>query len=169
MLTALVGAYDAERAHVEFEDHLRTAVGTGAVRPLPGARQCLADLRARGIRICLSTGFSRAVRRDLLSHLGWDTFVDLALSPEDVGRGRPAPDLILTAALRLGVSDVRAVAVVGDTSNDLVAAYRAGSGIRAGVLTGAHDIATLRAAPHTHILDGIGDLVPVIDRWTAVS
>jgi phosphoglycolate phosphatase len=167
MLAALVGTRDAERAHTEFEYHLRAAIGAGALRSLPGAEQCLRDIKARGIRVCLITGFSCTAREDMLSNLGWDRLVDLALSPEDVRRGRPAPDLILTAALRLGATDVRAVAVAGDTTNDLVAAHRAGSGIRAGVLTGAHDIATLRAAPHTHILGRIGDLVPAIDQWAA--
>lgn len=164
LLAALVGTHEAERAHQKFEHYLHAAIGAGVLRPLPGARECLQDLRERGIRTCLITGFSRTVREDMLGQLGWDTLVDLALSPEDAGRGRPAPDLILTAALRLGATDVRAIAVAGDTANDLLAAYRAGSGIQAGVLTGAHDVATLQAAPHTHILARIGDLIPAIDQ-----
>ena len=47
--------------------------------------------------------------------------VDLALSPADCGRGRPAPDMILGAMARLGVADPGAVAVVGDTTSDLEA------------------------------------------------
>lgn len=166
MLAALVGPDEADDAHTRFERRLRAAIEADVLHPLPGAMRCLRDLKARGIRTCLVTGFSRPVRTALLSHLGWDTLVDLALSPEDAGRGRPAPDLVLTAALRLTASDVRAVAVAGDTTNDLIAAHRAGSGLRAGVLTGAHDAETLRAAPHTHILAGIADLIPAIDRWT---
>lgn len=165
MLGALVGEQVADQALASFDRELRTAVDAGALRPFPDAERCLRDVRERGIRTCLITGFSRPVREDLLDHLGWRGLVDLALSPADAGRGRPAPDLILTAALRLGADDVRAVAVVGDTTNDLLAAQRAGSGIRAGVLTGAHSAALLRAAPHTHILDRVGDLTSVLDEW----
>jgi phosphoglycolate phosphatase-like HAD superfamily hydrolase len=54
------------------------------------------------------------------------------------------------------------VAVVGDTVNDLVSGTRAGAGIVAGVLTGAHDRATLSSAPHTHVLDSIAELPDVL-------
>ncbi|MBA2306359.1 MAG: HAD-IA family hydrolase [Acidobacteria bacterium] len=167
MLAALVGDAHADAAHAEFEVQLLRAAQRDVLQPFPDAKQCLRDVRLRGIRICLITGFSRTMRETILSHLGWDTLVDLALSPEDAGRGRPAPDLILTAALRLRANDVRAVAVVGDTTNDLLAAAAAGSGIRAAVLTGAHPEAALRAVPHTHVLNRVSDLVPAIDQWTA--
>ena len=67
----------------------------------------------------------------------------------------------LAAILALEVDDVRQVAVAGDTANDLLAGTRAGASIVAGVLTGAHDRATLAAAPHTHVLDSVVDLPPL--------
>ncbi len=110
------------------------------------------------------TGFSAATRDALLDALGWRDVADLTLTPEETygRRGRPHPDLVLTAALRLGVDDVRHIAVAGDTSNDLLAGWRAGASLVAGVLTGAHDRATLAAAPHTHLLDSVADLPAVI-------
>ena len=65
--------------------------------------------------------------------------------------------MILSAVLRLGVDDVRQVAVAGDTASDLVAGTRAGAAVVAGVLTGAHTRAELGGAPHTHIIDSITD------------
>ena len=53
---------------------------------------------------------------------------------------------------RLGVADPAAVAVVGDTVSDLEAGAAAGAGAVVGVLSGAHDEATLAAAPHTAII-----------------
>jgi phosphoglycolate phosphatase-like HAD superfamily hydrolase len=84
--------------------------------------------------------------------------VDLALSPADAGRGRPYPDLILVAALRLGVDDVRRIAVVGDTPLDMIAGCRAGAGLVAGALTGAGDRPALVAAGATHVIGSIGEL-----------
>jgi phosphoglycolate phosphatase-like HAD superfamily hydrolase len=63
--------------------------------------------------------------------------------------------MILRAMERCNVDDPRRVAVVGDTRLDLEAAWHAGAAWRVGVLTGAHDRATLEAAPHTHILDAV--------------
>ena len=59
--------------------------------------------------------------------------------------------------MQLGLDDVHAMAVAGDTANDLLAGWRAGAGVVAGVLTGAHGRAELEAAPHTHVLDSVAD------------
>ncbi len=66
--------------------------------------------------------------------------------------------MILTAVIRLEIGDVRQVAVVGDTASDLLAGWRAGAGIVAGVLTGAHGRTDFEAVPHTHILESVTDL-----------
>ena len=50
------------------------------------------------------------------------------------------------------------VAVVGDTSYDMLSGVRAGAGLVAGVLTGAHDAQALRSAGATHVLDSVAEL-----------
>lgn len=156
---SLLGTEDLARsANEAFEDAFATRVASGEVAPIDGAVEAMDRLRAAGLAICLTTGFAPATRDVLLDHLGWADRVDLVLSPDADVRGRPFPDLVLTAALRLRIDDVRSVAVAGDTANDLLSGWRAGAGIVAGVTTGAHDRRTLAAAPHTHILDSIRDL-----------
>lgn len=81
--------------------------------------------------------------------------MDLALSPVDAGRGRPAPDLVLTALLRTGASAVQAVAVAGDTVSDVESGRRAGAGFVAGILTGAHDRAALSGAGADAVLSDV--------------
>ena len=156
---------DEERAHTandRFEGAYADGVLGGGASALPGAEGAMALLREAGVMVCLTTGFSPSTRDLLLSSLGWEDAVDLVLSPADAGRGRPFPDMVLTAVLRLAVDDVRQVAVAGDTANDLLAGWRAGAGIVAGVLTGAHSRTELEAAPHTHVLDSVADLPPLI-------
>ncbi len=123
-----------------------------------GADAALGALRDAGMRLCLATGFSPATRNRVIASLGWEGRIDLALSPADAGRGRPWPDMILTAVLRLRIDDVAEVAVVGDTANDLVAGTRAGASTVVGVLTGAHSRHELSVAPHTHLVDSVADL-----------
>ncbi len=160
----LLGDEDLARAALAgFEAAMADAVGAGRVRPLPGASDTMATLRAAGTKVALTTGFSPAVADLLVDALGWTDQVDLTLAPRAGLRGRPHPDLVLAAVLALAVDDVRAVAVVGDTANDLWSGWRAGAGLVAGVLTGAHDRTQLEAAPHTHIFDSIAELPAALE------
>ena len=152
----------ARAANRRFERAFDAAVDRGEIGPIAGAETALADLRAAGVRLCLATGFSASTRDRIIDALGWRGSIDLALSPEDAGRGRPYPDMILSALLRLGVDDVRDVAVAGDTTSDLLAGTRAGAGVVAGVLSGAHDRAELDRAPHTHIIDSVAELPAIL-------
>ncbi len=145
-------------ANTAFESAFADQIGRGGIDPLPGAAAAVASLGDHGIKVCFTTGFSPETRDRLLQSIGWMNLADLALSPADAaGRGRPDPAMILTAVVALGVGDVRAVAVVGDTTSDLLAGTRAGASIVAGVLTGAHDRATLATVAHTHIVDTVAD------------
>ena len=120
---------DERRAHEanrRFEEAFDGAVSRGEVDALPGAETALGALRAMGVRICLTTGFSRPTREQIIDVLGWRDLIDLSLSPETGIRGRPYPDMILTALMRLDIDDVRAVAVAGDTTSDILSGHRAG-------------------------------------------
>jgi phosphoglycolate phosphatase len=153
----------ARRATAAFEAAYSERVASDGLEPIAGVEALFADLRTLGVRICLTTGFSDATRTMLVDRLGWSARIDLSLSPADGIRGRPFPDLVLTAALRLEAVDVRDVAVAGDTASDLLAGSRAGASIVAGVLTGTHDRETLAAAPHTHILGSVVELAGLVD------
>jgi phosphonatase-like hydrolase len=157
VFTELLGGdrHRAEAANIAFEEAFDQAVDRGEVVALPGAVDTFADLRAGGVRLCLTTGFSPSTRDRIIGALGWEGLIDLALSPADAGRGRPWPDMILTAVLRLRIDDVAEVAVAGDTTSDLIAGTRSGASIVAGVLTGAHSEEELAAAPHTHLLESV--------------
>jgi phosphonatase-like hydrolase len=164
VFTELLGGdhHRASRANAAFEQAFERAVDRGEVTALPGAEACLVDLRRGGLRLCLTTGFSPATRDRIIDSLGWRGLVDLVLSPSDAGRGRPWPDMVLTAVLRLAIDDVAEVAVVGDTASDLLAGTRAGASVVIGVLGGAHSEAELAAAPHTHLIGSVADLADLL-------
>jgi phosphoglycolate phosphatase len=159
----ILGAEDAaQRANGAFEGHYARSVRAGDVAPLPGAAETITALRAAGIKVCLATGFSPATRNALLDALGWRPLIDLALSPADAGRGRPWPDLPLTALLRLGGGAVSELAVAGDTPSDVESGLRAGAGLVAGVLTGASSRVELEQAKTPVILDSVAGLLPLV-------
>jgi phosphonatase-like hydrolase len=163
VFAALLPAKEAARATTAFATAYESIVSAGDVQPMAGAETLLHDLRARDLGICLTTGFAPSTRDALLGALGWTGLVDLALSPADVGRGRPAPDMILRAMERLGVTNPAAVAVVGDTVSDLEAGAAANAGAVIGVLSGSHDEATLATAPHTALIDDVTQLLATLE------
>jgi phosphoglycolate phosphatase len=155
----------AQAANATFEETYGKSVAAGELSPIPGAVELFAACRDAGIKVCLSTGFSPITREAIVEALGWRSLVDLFLSPADAGRGRPWPDMPLTALLRLGGGSVRELAVVGDTPSDVECGLRAGAGLVAGVLTGASTAAELSAVTAATglpgepvILDSVADL-----------
>jgi phosphonatase-like hydrolase len=160
VFTHLAGG-DAARAvdaTAAFERAYADLIAEEGVEPIAGARQALEQLRAAGVSVVLTTGFAPTTRDAILDGLGWRALVDAALSPVDVGRGRPAPDLVLTAVIRSRASSVASVVVVGDTTSDVASGRAAGAGLVVGVLTGAHDRAALTAAGADAVIDDVSAL-----------
>ena len=166
----ILGTEDrAQAANRAFEDAYGQSVRAGLVSPLPGAVETITALRAAGVRVCLATGFSPDTRDALLDSLGWRPLIDLALSPADAGRGRPWPDLPLTALLRLGGGAVSELLVAGDTPSDVESGLRAGAGVVAGVTTGSSTEEELAAAGAPHVLDSVTGLVQLLGIGAGVT
>jgi len=151
----------AQAANAAFEAAYERFVRLGEVQAMPGAVEAIEALRAGGIKICLITGFAPTTRDAIIDALGWRHLVDLALSPADVGRGRPWPDLVLSAARHFGVEPSE-VAVCGDTVSDLLCGMRAQAAVVAGVVATGHTRAELEAVAHTHLIDSVADLPAVV-------
>jgi len=153
----------AQAANLTFERSYEGTLERAGLDPAPGVVEVLDKLRGSGVALSLITGFSRRTLSRVLGVLGWHDKVDLAISPEDAGgRGRPWPDMVLHAVLRLGIPDVRQVAVVGDAESDMLCGRRAGARVVAGVLTGAHSRERLIKGGATHILQSLAELPGLI-------
>ncbi|MEU6788497.1 HAD-IA family hydrolase [Nonomuraea sp. NPDC003707] len=153
----------AQAANLTFERSYEGTLERAGLVPMPGVLEVLDKLRGTGIKLALITGFSRTTLSRILSVLGWHDKIDLAISPEDAGgRGRPWPDMVLHAVLRLGAEDVRQVAVIGDSESDMLCGRRAGASIVAGVMTGVHSRERLLKGGATHILDSIADFPSLV-------
>ncbi|PBC63437.1 haloacid dehalogenase [Streptomyces sp. Tue6028] len=155
----------ARRANSAFEKAYGELVDAGHIAPVAGARETIEELVGSGRTVVLTTGFARVTQDAILDALGWRDLVPLTLCPADAGgRGRPYPDMVLEAFLRTGAAEgVQQVAVVGDTSYDMLSGVRAGAGVVAGVLTGAHDAEALRAAGAGHVLPSVAALPALLD------
>ena len=97
----------AASANKRFELNCDELIADGGVRAVPGAEETIGWLRDAGVKVCLATGFGRHTQNMVLESLGWMGLADLSLCPADAGRGRPFPDMVLTAVLALDIDDVR--------------------------------------------------------------
>ncbi len=152
----------AQKANAAFENAYAGLIAAGRAKAIPGAAEALSQLRGSGVKVALTTGFSPGTQAKLIAALGWHDLADLVLAPGDGVRGRPYPDLILTALLRTGADSVQSVASLGDTANDIESALRAGCSVAAGTLTGAHDERQLVAAGATHIVASVTDFADLL-------
>lgn len=148
----------AQVANKEFERCYSALVADGNCRPIPGVEDLITTFRSQGIKTALTTGFAKDTQAAIIDALGWHDLADIVLCPEPGVRGRPYPDMPLTALMRTGTTSVQSMIVVGDTATDVLSGLRAGARASVGVLTGAHNAAQLSAAGATHILDSVADL-----------
>ena len=159
----------AQAANLAFERSFQAALDRFGVLPLPGANDALAKLTAAGIKVCLVSPLSRSALSLIVERLDWWQRVDLVLCADDVARGFPWPDLILTAALRLGIGDVRDLAVVTASEGGMLSAQRAGSRFVVGVLSDVDDASRLRRAGATHLLADIGELPDLLASQAGIT
>jgi phosphoglycolate phosphatase len=113
-------------------------------RLFPGAADLLARLRARGVRIGLTTNKPRGATASLLRGLGAEGAFDAVVTPEDAGAHKPDPAFVAYALRLLGVA-ARDALVVGDGLPDVDVARAAGVPVVA-LLGGYGDRAELAAA-----------------------
>ena len=59
---------------------------------------------------------------------------------------------------KLGVTDPRRIAKVGDTPADLLEGKNAGCGMIVGVTEGTHTREQLQSFPHTHLIGSVAEL-----------
>ncbi|MET9577320.1 HAD family hydrolase [Streptomyces sp. DT199] len=119
-----------QRLPEDFDDVFHTRVFTAFEQELvavAGASEVLEKLAADGVPYCVASSGSHERIRVGHRTTGLDRWFDeeRIFSSQDVGRGKPAPDLFLYAAERMGVAPQRCV-VVEDSPLGVRAAVAAG-------------------------------------------
>lgn len=92
---------------------------------LPGARELLAALHEAGYRQALGSSAPSANIETIVSLLGIAPYLEAIVSGENVPRGKPAPDIFVTAAERLGIAPARCL-VIEDAPAGVAAAHAGG-------------------------------------------
>jgi phosphonatase-like hydrolase len=163
VFTALLGdAEKAYQANVSFEEAYVNEVAEQGIAPIPGAIELFAALREKGIPVVLTTGFSRSTLNVLLTELNWFDLIDLTVTPEEAGRGRPYPDMLKFAAEKVNAPTPAFSLVVGDTESDMKSAVAYGSINIFGVLSGAHSEEQLIRGGATSVVNSVADIYSLL-------
>ena len=153
-----------------FREILENYYESTAINPTKGALSTFEWLHQRGIQIALTTGFYRKVANIILKKLGWyeglnekylggaQSLIQLSLTPDETGKGRPYPDMIYKAMELLNVEDPKTVIKIGDTPADLEAGRRANVLYSLAVTNGTHSLEDLKAYPNDGLLSSLEEL-----------
>ncbi len=134
---------------------------SGAVRPLPGARELLHHLSEVGVPWAIATSGWMQSARPALDLLGVPASVPI-VTRDQVAHAKPDPDLFVAAVERLGVAVTDAV-VVGDSVWDLLAARRARA-LAVGLLSGGYGQDELERAGAYRVYQDPADLLDHLDE-----
>jgi phosphonoacetaldehyde hydrolase len=94
---------------------------------IPGVRECVAELRARGIKIAGTTGYFQSAATAVLEQAQKQGYTpDFSICADEVPAGRPAPWMIFRCMEALGIYPPSTVVKVGDTAVDIVDGRNAG-------------------------------------------
>ncbi len=154
---------------------------------IPGVVEVVAAFRARGLAVASTTGYPREVM-DVVVRIakeqGYEA--DVTICAGDTPAGRPGPFMALQALIKLSISPVEAVVKIGDTAVDIEEGLNGGmwsvgiavTGNEVG-LTAAEYAAKsageqlrlakeaterLYAAGAHYVVDGLGEVLPVLDE-----
>jgi HAD superfamily hydrolase (TIGR01509 family) len=92
---------------------------------VPGATEAVQRLASAGLRLALASSSNRELIDAVLRRLELASYFAVTVSSEEVARGKPAPDVYLEAAGRLGVAPERCAAIE-DSASGIRAAHAAG-------------------------------------------
>ena len=128
------GAFDeaaVEKIYGVFEDALMESLSQYAA-PKPGVLETVAELRARGMKVGSTTGYTDKMMAVVTAEAARQGYApDAWFSPDSVqGLGRPYPYMIYANMAKFQIASVEQVVKVGDTVADIQ------EGKHAGVLPG---------------------------------
>ena len=185
------GRADVDAMFAEFVP-LQLAVLRDFAEPIAGCVEVVNGLRARGVRLGSTPGYTRVMMDVLAPEAARRGFApDVIVTADEVARARPWPDMCLRNVMDLGVSSVRACVKVDDTVAGIEEGLRAGMWTVGVVMTGNEigrtateleamdpaERAQRRAEGHAHlaaagahvVVDGIADLPGALARIEALS
>lgn len=150
---------DVDRLHDAVEPKMRAAARDCA-KLIPGAAQVVADLRARGVGIGSTTGYTRPMMADILPLAAEQGYApDAVVCAGETAAGRPSPLMMWKALVELGAWPARACVKVDDAT----------VGIGEGLEVGAWTIGLSASGNGVGLEESALALLPKVERAARIE
>lgn len=164
ILRELVGI-DDEATQGRFISEMRSKLFKAdfapLVKPFPGARDLLLELRRQKFQIVIATSAQRDELKAILKNTQLENTLELFTTSDDANRSKPSPDIIHAALEKAGVEAKDAV-LIGDTPYDVEAGLRAGVKV-IGVRSGGWSDQSLKGA--SCVFDDVADILATVEKF----
>ena len=121
------------------------------------------QLREKGIKIGIGTGLTRESFDQIIFHLKWSKAdFEYTATAEEIGKGRPHPDMIFDMMRKLNIIDPKQILKVGDTVSDIQEGKNAGVWTAA-ILSGAQSREGLLEARPDFVFNTLSDVIRVTE------
>ena len=106
--------------------YINTLFAEGKVQLTKGAIEVLTALKNKGLKIGIASSLKSSIIGDLLPHYKLSPYISAYAGVDEVKNPKPAPDVFILAAQKLGVNPKETL-VVGDASYDILGGQAIGA------------------------------------------
>ncbi|MGN0777658.1 MAG: HAD-IA family hydrolase, partial [Aristaeellaceae bacterium] len=164
--TFFPGKIDADRFIRDWCEVMMARIRREGLPFKPGAREVLARLRARGIRLALCTSNAAEVVAEYLRVAGWEHAFDQIITGDMIAHGKPAPDIYLRGAELLSLRPEECLGVEDSYSG--VRAVRA-AGMHCVMIPDILPWCSEVASMTDDVLTSLAELEPLLDKLNATN
>lgn len=111
---------------VEYKVNMSTKkIIEADIEPIEGIRELLINLKNKNMKTAIASSSPKNVIEIIVSKFKLEDYFDYLLSGEEVENGKPAPDVYIETAKKLGIAPNECT-VIEDSRNGVIAAKAAG-------------------------------------------
>jgi pyrophosphatase PpaX len=155
ILSMLLDPASLDPAMADYLEFYRSEAGK--ITPFDGIPELLRDLRTAGAPVAVVTGRGRASLDILLERGGLTRLLDVVVAADDGFGRKPAVDIVLHAAKKLGVA-AQGGLMVGDGPDDVRCGRRAGMITVTTRWCGLIPMEQIGAVKPDHLVETVGEL-----------
>ena len=158
-----------KQIHSNFDNNLKLQYSNANNLSLinPDMPRRFNNIRKKGIKICLNTGFNKEIQSIIINKLNMTSFIDDFISSEEVTKSRPHPFMIQTLSKKHNIP-LSAIIKFGDSKNDILEGQHSKCMASVGVLSGSDSYETLSKANPDMIIDSVMD-IDIDNSFTSIS
>lgn len=152
---------DSNVVFENFKTNLNDAYDFFEIKPIDGVEAFFTELKSKGVKVVLNTGYDSKTANKLISKLNWSVGnqIDALITADDVVSGRPSAEMIHLAMEIFSINNPKNVLKAGDSVIDIEEGKNANCGLTIGVLSGAQNKEELAKANPNYIFQNVTQII----------